>query len=290
MNFARIPADTFRGIRQAGLVSMVIVLLAQSSWAGACAGDSAVYRILPREIGRENEIFKTPYALLCDSMVVPLGDTTTVYGNSLVHFGADPSPFSKIHVHGRLVILGAPNRPVYFSASVQLSETGGYIPGNRIWDGIVVAETGQIESRHTRFFFAPTPILTHSRNVVMESSYFRGSSGLILPDTNVLLTTQGATLLLLDLRKSRPDIAGHQNAMLQNKMPEKKTPSQAGISGKDRSSRIYYALGGTALAAAGIAWLMISREASTSSKPPTPIPPTLSLDPDPPLPGLPPPR
>ncbi|HLP41811.1 MAG TPA: hypothetical protein VK465_09920 [Fibrobacteria bacterium] len=250
-----------------------------------------VYRILPREIGRENEIFKTPFTLPCDSMVVPVGDTTLIHGNTLVHFGSDPSPSSRIHVHGRLVIHGDTNRPVYFSASVRLSESGGYIPGNRIWDGIEVAETGQIESRHARFFHAPTSILSRSRNVFMESSYFRGSSGLILPDTSVRLATQGAVLKVLDLRSSRPEITGHLDAMPQNKLTDKQAHSTAEVSTKSQSRWIYYSLGVISVAAmAGITSWILSNDEPTSSNPPIPNPPILSLDPDPTLPGLPPPR
>lgn len=291
MKIPRNLPEASRGLRLASLISILIALFTSWSWGGECAGDSAVYRTLPKEIGRENEIFKTPYTLPCDSMVVRAGDTTLIHGNTLVHFGSDPSTSSRIHVHGRLVILGDANRPVYFSATVRLSESGGYIPGNQVWDGIEVAETGQIESRHARFFSAPTSILSRSRNVFMESSYFRGSSGLIFPDTNVYLATQGTTLQLLDLRSSRPEITGRPDAVPQNTLTDKQAHSTAGVSVKGRSRWIYYSLGVISVAAvAGITWIKLSPESSTSSNPPIPNPPILSLDPDPTLPGLPPPR
>jgi hypothetical protein len=89
----------------AALLAFGAVMMPGSTWGAKCGYDSAHYHIMPREIGRRNEVFKTPYKLPCDSMLVPKGDTSIIYESSMLHFGVNPSTTSKITVMGTMIVL-----------------------------------------------------------------------------------------------------------------------------------------------------------------------------------------
>lgn len=244
--------------------------------AGKCGGDSARYHIMPKVIGRPNEIFKTPFTLPCDSMLVPAGQTTTIHAATMINFGTNPSLASRIVVKGTLLVEGKPENPVYFSASVKQSDFG-YVPGTQVWDGLQVESEATVKFKHARIFNAPTALVVFSKNVTFEDCYLQGASGIILLDTNLLLNTQGHTIDILDLRKglkSSPlSIANSAGTKGKSDTAEKKSGIKKGL--------IYTAGGVGIAAAAGIALFALNGNSKAN---PPPIINTNSLDADPELP------
>jgi len=243
--------------------------------AGKCDGDSAKYHIMPKTIGRPNEIFKSPYALPCDSMLVPEGQTTTIYSASMVHFGPNPSLASRIVVKGKLLVEGKAENPTYFSGSVKQTELG-YVPGTQVWDGIEVDSGAVVRFDHARIFNAPTAMLVYSKDVVLEDCYFQGASGIILLDKNLLLNTQGHTIDVMDLRNG---VKETPKATAKSSEPKKDSGSRAKKPGSIRNA-LYTAGGVGLLAATGVTWFALS----SHSKPAKPPETGSNLDSDPELP------
>jgi hypothetical protein len=271
---------TMRLFRILNTICVLAVLASvPGTWGAKCAYDSASYHIMPKEIGRENEIFKSPYLLPCDSMVVPSGQTTTIYEFSMLHFGTNPSPESKIEVKGTLIIKGKAERPVYFSGSIKQGETG-YAPADARWDGIVIDSGGSVQSRYARIFNAPTPMVVLSKNVFMVNTFFQGASGIILPDTSISIGRNGMTMDTMDLRPGKPK---HPATASSADVGAPKRERKGGRIGTGKKVA-YYTLGGTALiAVGGLAFWALNGSDKKSPQPPD----QSGLDPDPDYPSVP---
>jgi hypothetical protein len=170
--------------------------------AGKCEGDSARFRILPPTIGRPAATVRTPYELPCDSMIVPPGQTTIIYGSSVVNFGSGTGPGGTILVKGKLVIEGKPGNPAYLSGSVEATEAG-FGPGDGPWIGIQADSGAILRISHARFYNASAALVVSSRDVVLKNCFFKGTSALSLPDTSLALNPMGQSLSSLDLREGR---------------------------------------------------------------------------------------
>ena len=238
---------------------------AASAWgAGRCLGDSARYRILPKSIGKTGQAAQAPYALPCDSMIVPAGQTTRIHGATMLHFGPNPPAASKIVVKGELLIEGKSGHPAYLSGSVAATEFG-FVPGIHAWDGIQVDSGAALRISHARIFNAPTALVLLGKNVVLEDCYFRGTSGLVLPDTNVLLDPRGQNLEVLDLRDGRPTVLAKPAAPPAGPGPDKK---QA-YAGSGTKAAWITAGGVGLLAASGIAWWALQPSPGKNPSKPT---------------------
>jgi hypothetical protein len=159
--------------------SIVSVVLGKTN-AANCIDNRDYYQSLPTVIGREDQVEKLPFALNCDTVYVRKGVTTVVYPGTLLYF-ARPSLNSVIKVEGTLLIKGTKNSYVSLSGSLD-STRFGVDAGNRQWGGIEVAEGGRLEVEYAGFMRAPTPITAFSRQVKLTNTWFKGSSGMILPD------------------------------------------------------------------------------------------------------------
>jgi hypothetical protein len=186
----------FRAL-MAGLALGLSALAAHG--AAKCEGDSARYRIMPPSIGRPAATVRTPYDLPCDSMIVPRGQTTTIYGSSVVNFGFGSG--GKIVVKGKLVIEGKPGNPAYLAGSI--ANGIGFAPGDRPWIGVVADSGSILRISHARFYNASDALVLSSRDVVLKNCFFKGASSLILPDTSLALNPNGQSVSSLDLREGR---------------------------------------------------------------------------------------
>jgi hypothetical protein len=153
---------------------------ASAAFAATCAENREFRQNLPAVIGREDQAGKFPYALDCDTVFVRKGVTTVVYPGTMLYF-SKPSINSLIKVEGTLVIKGTRNSYVTLSASLDSSRNGAE-PGQRQWSGIEVAEGGRLEMEYAGFMKAPTPITSFSTRVRILNCWFKGSSGIVLPD------------------------------------------------------------------------------------------------------------
>jgi hypothetical protein len=151
-----------------------------SAQAANCLENRDFYQNLPTVIGKEDQVAKQPFALNCDTVFVRKGVTTVVYPGTMLYF-ANPSLNCIIKVEGALLIKGTKNSYVSLSGSI---DSGRYSvePGNRQWGGIEVAEGGRLEVEFAGFMRAPTPITAFSPQVKIVNSWFKGSTGIILPD------------------------------------------------------------------------------------------------------------
>lgn len=179
---------------------MLLMSLCAAAQAVTCvAGSGLGSNILPREIGREGEIFKTPFALACDTMTVPEGQTTVIHPASMLYFQDSSRSPKKILVRGTLIAEGTSAHPVYFCGSVQPNEVVGYRPGEAFWEGIEVEVGGKLEMKNARFFNATSALIIQWPNVSLVNTYFRGTPSLILPDTSIILTLPEALIDTLKL-------------------------------------------------------------------------------------------
>lgn len=265
------------GLLGAGLCLMALLPGARTaSAAGKCEGDSARFHIMPKDIGNAGRSAPAPFAFPCDSMVVPAGQTTIIHGSTLAHFG-DPSLASKITVKGNLVVEGKPERPAYLCGSISTTEFGP-VPGSQAWGGVEVDSGASLRISHARVFNAPTALILFSKDMVLEDCYFRGTSGLVLPDTSLFLDPKGATLDKLDTRNGRPVLSAHK---------EKENREKG--HGKDGSPAIgkraaWIAAGAVGiLAASGAAWLALRDDSKENGS----GKPSDQLDADPVLPDVP---
>ncbi len=228
-----------------------------SAWGAKCESDSSRYHIMPREIGSENESLKSPYALPCDSMIVPAGQTTTINEYSMLHFGPNPPVTAKIVVKGTLIIKGKPDRPVSFSGTV-LPTHPGYLPGEAKWDGITVDSGGMVRSDYAKIINAPTAMVIQSRNVAMFNTMLQGVAGVVLPDSYISVGSNGTTIDTIDLRLKKNATVG--KAKPGASKTSRSDPSPTATTSVSGKSVALYTLAGTALIAAGGAafWMMHS--------------------------------
>jgi hypothetical protein len=250
-----------------------------ASASGKCEGDSALYRIMPKAIGRPDQAAPAPYPMPCDSMVVPPGQTTRIYGSAMVHFGKAPAAAGKITVKGELIVEGKAGNPVYLSGSVASTEFG-FVPGPHSWGGLEIDSGASLRMNHVRMFNAPTALVLFSKNVVLQDCYFKGVSGLVLPDTSLFLNPQGQNVEMLDLRSGKPAVLA--------KGPE---PVRKGDSGTSGKRTVWLAAGGVGIAAIalGAGWLAFNGpdgSGKTVNPPEEPLegPPPIPTDIPPPAP------
>jgi hypothetical protein len=150
------------------------------AFAASCLENRDFYQSLPTVIGREDQVGKYPFALNCDTVFVRKGVTTVVNPGTMLYF-AKPSINSVIKVEGTLILKGTKNSYVTLSGSLDSGRTE-VEPGKKQWGGIEVAEGGRLEMEYAGFMRAPTPITAFSNQVKITNSWFKGSSGMILPD------------------------------------------------------------------------------------------------------------
>lgn len=155
-------------------------MCASAGFAAACAENREFRQNLPAVIGREDQAGKFPFALECDTVFVRKGVTTVVHPGTMLYF-SKPSINSLIRVEGTLIIKGTRNSYVTLSASLDSSRNGAE-PGQKQWSGIEVAEGGRLEMEYAGFMKAPTPITSFSTRVRILNCWFKGSSGIVLPD------------------------------------------------------------------------------------------------------------
>lgn len=150
------------------------------SLAATCIENRDFHQNLPTVIGKEDQTGKFPFALNCDTVFVRKGVTTVVHPGTMLYF-ARPSLNSVIKVEGTLIIKGTKNSYVSISGSLD-SVTTGVEAGKRPWGGIEISEGGKLEMEFAGMMRASTPITAFSFQVKIVNSWFKGSSGMILPD------------------------------------------------------------------------------------------------------------
>ena len=150
------------------------------SRAATCIENRDFHQNLPTVIGKEDQTGKFPFALNCDTVFVRKGVTTVVHPGTMLYF-ARPSLNSVIKVEGTLIIKGTKNSYVSISGSLD-SVTTGVEAGKRPWGGIEISEGGKLEMEFAGMMRASTPITAFSFQVKIVNSWFKGSSGMILPD------------------------------------------------------------------------------------------------------------
>lgn len=252
--------------------------------AASCLENRDFYQSLPTVIGKEDQVGKFPFALNCDTVFVRKGVTTVVYPGTMLYFSR-PSLNSVIKVEGTLIIKGTKNSYVSISGSLDSTRTG-MEPGKRTWGGIEVAEGGKLEMEYAGVMRAPTPITAFSFQVKIVNSWFKGSSGMILPDGSLIpMESSWHAINNMDLTKGNVD----RNAA------EADRPAEA-ISVKEKSDLLEKqpgfwtwkkaAGGAAALAVVGVgaAVLLSPAKTSTGSKQPPPDGRDPAIDPLPPMP------
>jgi hypothetical protein len=106
---------------------------------------------------------------------------------------------------------------------------------------------------HVRMFNAPTALVVFSENVVLQDCYFRGVSGLVLPDNSLFLNPQGQGIEMMDLRNGK--------AVRLSKVPEagkRRDPASPAPTPGKRTA--LFAAGGIGIAAIvlGAGWLALN--------------------------------
>jgi hypothetical protein len=165
------------------LTFLVIVICLPEVCLAACIDNLDFQQNLPTAIGREEQVGKFPFALQCDTVFVRKGVTTVIYPGTMLFFSR-PSINSLIKVEGTLILKGTRNSYITLSASLDSSRNGAE-PGIKQWSGIEVAEGGRLEMEYVGLMKAPTPITTFSNLVRIVNSWFKGSSGIVLPDGSI---------------------------------------------------------------------------------------------------------
>lgn len=184
-----------------------------SAYGATCAENRDFYQSLPTVIGREDQTTPFGYVLKCDTVFVRKGVTTVVHPGTMFYF-SKPTLYSVIKVEGTLIIKGAKGSYVYLSGSMDTLANGTRQPGSRQWGGIEVAEGGRLEMEYAGVVRAPTPITAFSPKVKIVNSFFKGSSGIILPDGNLMpleITWHAVNNLDLEKNAKGPAAAGEEN-------------------------------------------------------------------------------
>ncbi len=188
------------------LIILGLALFAPGKEARAanCLENRDFYQSLPTVIGREDQIGKFPYALNCDTVFVHKGVTTVVYPGTMLYFSR-PTLNSVIKVEGTLLIKGTKNSYVTVSGSLD-STRNGLEAGKRAWGGIEISEGGKLEMEYAGVMKAPTPITAFSFQVKILNSWFKGSSGMILPDGSLYaMDSKWHAINNMDLAKGNMD-------------------------------------------------------------------------------------
>lgn len=184
------------------IVSMALVVAPVN--AATCVENRDFHQNLPTVIGHEDQMGKYPFALNCDTVFVRKGVTTVVHPGTMLHF-ARPTLNSVIKVEGTLIIKGSKNSYVTLSGSLD-STRNGLEPGNRPWGGIEISEGGRLDMEYAGMMRAPTPITAFSFQVRIVNSWFKGSSGMILPDGSMFaMDSKWMAINDMDFRKGNSD-------------------------------------------------------------------------------------
>ena len=186
--------------------SVLLALLSASapSYAANCLENRDFHQNLPTVIGREDQTGKVPFALNCDTVFVRKGVTTVVHPGTMLYF-ARPTLNSVIKVEGTLLIKGGKNSYVSLSGSLD-SSRNGLEAGNRPWGGIEISEGGKLEMEFAGMMRAPTPITAFSFQVKILNSWFKGSSGMILPDGSMFaMDSKWQAINSMDFTKGNAD-------------------------------------------------------------------------------------
>ena len=227
----------------------LIGALAGGVFAATCLEQRDFQQNLPAAIGREDQTGKHPFALECDTVFVRKGVTTIVYPGTMLYF-SKPSINSTIKVEGTLILKGTRNSYVTLSGSLD-SSRNGVEPGQKPWGGIEVAEGGRLDVEYAGFMESATPITAFSTKVKIVNSWFKGGSGMNLPDGSLYpLESSWHAINDLDLSKGPVD----------RKAPER--PAEA-ISEKEKKELLTHkdkrawtwkqaGIGAAALAAVGV--------------------------------------
>jgi hypothetical protein len=253
--------------------------------ASTCLENRDFYQSLPTVIGKEDQVGKFPFALNCDTVFVRKGVTTVVNPGTMLYF-ARPSLNSVIKVEGTLILKGTENS--YISVSGSLDSTrNGPEAGTRAWGGIEVAGGGRLEMEYVGVMKAPTPITAFSPQVKIVNSWFKGSSGMVLPDGGLYpMESNWHAINSLDLTKGNTDRKAEADRPAEAlDMKEKEALLEAKRSGFWTWKKA--AGGAAALAVVGVAVLMAPDKEPSKQAPvgPGPGPETKSkLDPQPPTP------
>lgn len=179
--------------------------LPAASFGARCEDNRDFYQSLPTVIGQESGTARFGFVLKCDTVYVRKGVTTVIHPGAMLYF-ANPSLNSVLKVEGTLLIKGSKGSYVYLSGSLDSNATGGRDPGTKPWGGIEVSETGRLEMEYTGVVRAPTPITTFSPRVKVTHSFFKGGSGIILPDGSLMpLEIAWHAINNLDLEKGNGD-------------------------------------------------------------------------------------
>jgi hypothetical protein len=183
---------------------ILLSLCVSGAFAAGCLENKDFYQNLPTAIGREDQVGKFPFAFNCDTVFVRKGVTTVVYPGTLLYF-SHPSINSVIKVEGTLVLKGSQNSYVSLSGSLD-SSRNGVAPGQKLWGGIEVAEGGRLEMEYVGCMRAPTPVTAFSQHVKIVNCWFKGSSGMILPDGSLYpMESSWHAINDLDLTKGATD-------------------------------------------------------------------------------------
>lgn len=185
-------------------VAAALLVAVPSVFSASCLENRDFYQSLPTVIGREDQTGKFPFALNCDTVFVRRGVTTVVHPGTILYFSR-PSINSVIKVEGTLILKGTKNAYVTLGGSLD-STRNGVEAGKKSWGGIEVADGGRLEMEFAGFMRAPTPITAFSFQVKIVNSWFKGSSGMILPDGSLFaMESSWHAINHLDLTKGNAD-------------------------------------------------------------------------------------
>jgi|GEM_PF-1587722 len=268
---ATAPAGSAAITTLAAIAAAALLATAIPSRAANCLENRDFYQSLPTVIGKEDQVGKFPFALNCDTVFVRKGVTTVVNPGTMLYF-ARPTLNSVIKVEGTLIIKGTKNSYVSLSGSLDTARTG-FEPGKRTWGGIEVAEGGKLEIEYAGVMRAPTPITAFSFQVKIVNSWFKGSSGMILPDGSLFAMEQSwHAINNLDLSKGNTDRNAAESARPADAISEKEKSalleSKSGFWTWKKA-----AVGVGALAVVGVGAGMLLAGGDDSKTPPVVIPP-----------------
>jgi hypothetical protein len=239
--------------------------------AANCVENRDFHQNLPTVIGREDQIGKFPFALNCDTVFVRKGVTTVVHPGTMLYF-ARPTLNSVIKVEGTLIIKGGKNSYVSLSGSLD-SSRNGLEAGNRPWGGIEISEGGKME--YAGMMRAPTPITAFSFQVKIINSWFKGSSGMILPDGSMFpMDTKWMAINNMDFTKGNADRTVAESSRPADAISEKEKSDLLGKK-EGRWSWKKAAVGAGALAVLGVGFAVLLAPEEEAKK----TPPTVGPDP-----------
>lgn len=249
---------------------LLLSAFASVAFSAGCLENKDFYQNLPTAIGREDQVGKFPFPLNCDTVFVRKGVTTVVYPGTMLYFSR-PSLNSVIRVEGTLILKGTRNSYVTLSGSLD-SSRNGVEPGKKLWGGIEVADGGRLEMDYAGFMRAPTPITAFSSQVKIVNCWFKGSSGIILPDGS-LYPMESAWHAINDLDLAKGTTDRKASARPAEALSESE---KADLMKKD-SSRLSWkkaGIGAAAVAVVGVGAILLMPGSKSESPNPKPQPQT----------------